>query len=355
MTIQNNPAVSDHLAERLQPYLSMRLQQPVQIVACKLLIGGACQDNYAVDLQVGAETEPSTDTAPRAYVLRTDKGRALLASLSRAAEYDVMAVAFRAGVRTPEPLLLEPSPDIIGHPFSMMARIPGTAIARKVLADPALAHARSQLPTQLATELAKIHQITPSSIDPPALPIPPQSAVVTVLEQARAALDSLLVPFPALELGLRWLERNAPLGRPLTLVHGDFRTGNFMITPEGLSGILDWEFAHFGDPLEDLAWLCLRDWRFGRLDLPIGGFALREPFYRAYEVAGGEPVDPALAHYWEVFGNFNWARGAVQQAERHLSGADRSIELAAIGRRAPEMAYEMLRLIESGPTPRASA
>jgi hypothetical protein len=55
-----------------------------------------------------------------------------------------------------------------------------------------------------------------------------------------------------------------------------------------------------------------------------------------------------------VFGNFNWARGAAQQAERHLSGADRSIELASIGRRVPEMAYEMLRLIERGPIPRKS-
>jgi aminoglycoside phosphotransferase (APT) family kinase protein len=337
----------DQLTDRLQPYLTGRLQQPVQITALKLLIGGACQDNFAIDLQIGDQPSAS-------YVLRTDKGKALAASLNRVDEYGVMAAAYQAGVKTPQPFLLEPSPTVIGHPFYLMARISGTAIARKVLSDPTLAEARLKLPAELAAELVRIHRITPHNAHQPPLPVPQPSVIDVALTLGRTALDRLIEPHPALELGLRWLEKHAPSNRPVTLVHGDFRTGNFMVTPDGLSGVLDWEFAHFGDPLEDVAWLCLRDWRFGRVNQPVGGFAARETFYQAYEVAGGELIDPLLVHYWEVFGNFNWARGAVEQAERHLSGADRSIELAAIGRRVPEMAYEMMRLIEDGPSPRAS-
>ncbi|MHB8627147.1 MAG: phosphotransferase family protein [Aggregatilineales bacterium] len=336
---------TDILPARLQTYLSERLNAPVTITRFTPLIGGACQDNYAIDLRIG------DNPVLGEYVLRTDKGRALALSLSRVVEYHVIEAAYRGGVKAPEPFLLEPSPDVIGHPFYLMARIPGTAIARKVLTDSGLAAARAKLPGELAEQLARIHAITLEHGGPP-LPIPKKPPVQSALEQARKALDALTEPLPALELGLRWLQAKAPSESRVTLVHGDFRTGNFMVTPDGLSGVLDWEFAHYGDPLEDVAWICLRDWRFGRIDQPVGGFADRETFYHAYEVASGWEIDPALVHYWEVFGNFNWATGAVQQAQRHLSGADRSIELASIGRRVPEMSYEMLRLIERGPIPR---
>lgn len=349
------------LQTRLEVYLSERLKAPTIITAMKPLIGGACQDNYAIDLSAGG-------LPPAQYVLRTDKGRALDASLSRADEYAVIEAAYNAGVKTPKPFLLEPSPEVIGHPFYLMERIPGTAIARKLLTDESLAAARAKLPDELAHELARIHSIRPADL--PTLTDPAtfletyeggrstdwqnrSSAAEMAVIQALRSLDQFQEAFPAMELALRWLINNAPPEHEITLTHGDFRTGNFMVTPDGLSGILDWEFARFGDPMEDIAWLCVRDWRFGRDDQHVGGFADREPFYRAYEAASGRVVDPAVVHYWEVFGNLRWAMGAVQQAERHLSGADRSIELAAIGRRVPEMEFEMLYLIERGPLPRS--
>ncbi len=98
------------------------------------------------------------------------------------------------------------------------------------------------------------------------------------------------------------------------LVHGDFRVGNFMVGPEGLRGVLDWENAHLGDPHADLAWCCVRAWRFGQDDLPVGGVGPREPFYAAYERASGRRVDPARVFYWEV--NMG-ALGALGQARRH--------------------------------------
>jgi aminoglycoside phosphotransferase (APT) family kinase protein len=330
------------LKSQLETYLAARLNAPVEVVDMKPLIGGACQDNWAIDLQIGDEVTP--------LVLRTDKGQALEGSLSREIEYHVIEAAHQAGVQTPKPFLLERSPALTGYPFYLMQRIPGVAIARKVLGDEALAQARSQLPEALAGVLAHVHSIKPGDV--PALPVPAGSAAQAAIARTLDSLDGFDEPHPAMELALRWLIANAPTKREITLVHGDFRTGNFMVTPEGLSGVLDWEFAHYGDPLADIAWLCMRDWRFGRDDQHVGGFADREPFYRAYETASGRSVEPHIVHYWEVFGNMRWAIGAVQQAARHLSGADRSIELAAIGRRAAEMEFEMLYLIERGPLPR---
>ena len=121
-----------------------------------------------------------------------------------------------------------------------------------------------------------------------------------------------------------------------------------MLTPEGFSALLDWEFAQWGAPEEDLAWICVRDWRFGRVDRPVGGFGDRASLYEAYTRHSGRPVRPEVVHWYEILGNVRWATGCVFQGERYLSGEERDVELIAIARRAAEMELEALRLIEVG-------
>jgi aminoglycoside phosphotransferase (APT) family kinase protein len=161
-------------------------------------------------------------------------------------------------------------------------------------------------------------------------------------------LDKRTTKRPATELAIDWLARNRPLGPEAltTLVHGDYRVGNFLVAPEGLTGVLDWEFAHWGSPDEDLAWLCMRDWRFGKLSLPVGGIGPRAPFLRAYAEASGRVPDPASLRWWEIYGNCRWAVGTEEQAERYTQHGTKEIELAAIGRRGAEMEWEALRLID---------
>jgi aminoglycoside phosphotransferase (APT) family kinase protein len=156
----------------------------------------------------------------------------------------------------------------------------------------------------------------------------------------------LPVPRPALELIVSWLDANRPTPSEVTLVHGDFRLGNFMVAKDGLTGVLDWEFARWGSPFEDVAWLCLRDWRFGQLKNAAGGFCARSVWYEAYARASGRKVDPNIVRYWEIMGNVRWALGAFMQGLRYLSGSEADFELIAIGRRAQEMEFEALRLIE---------
>jgi aminoglycoside phosphotransferase (APT) family kinase protein len=130
------------------------------------------------------------------------------------------------------------------------------------------------------------------------------------------------------------------------VVHGDFRVGNFMVGIKGLKGIVDWEYSHIGDPIEDLAWLCLRDWRYGNGQLKLGGIAPnREPFIQAYERVSGRKIDRKAVDFWEIVGNLRWAVAGLTQANRHLSGGEESVELASLGRRSAEMQLEMLRLI----------
>jgi hypothetical protein len=131
-------------------------------------------------------------------------------------------------------------------------------------------------------------------------------------------------------------------------VHGDFRNGNLLIGPEGLRAVLDWELAHGGDPAEDIGWLCAPAWRFGGTG-EVGGFGDLADLLAAYRAAGGEDIDPARVHWWQVYATVKWATICALQASVHLSGATRSVELAAIGRRVCENEWDLCRLLGVAP------
>jgi hypothetical protein len=160
----------------------------------------------------------------------------------------------------------------------------------------------------------------------------------------RAMLDNLGEPHPALELALLRLDSSRRPSSRRTVVHGDFRLGNWMVDASGLVGVLDWELAHVGDPVEDLGWMCVRSWRFGGPH-PVAGVGTRQELLDAYAAAGGESVDAAALNWWELCGTTRWGVICVQQAATHLSGAVRSVELAAIGRRVCEVERDVLELL----------
>jgi aminoglycoside phosphotransferase (APT) family kinase protein len=204
--------------------------------------------------------------------------------------------------------------------------------------------------SQLGAILASIHRIP---IDAPGLALLPRpetglSPAETELSRFEQTYRAIAPePHPAFELAFRWLKRNLPPPSEPALVHGDYRMGNLIVGPEGVRSVLDWELAHVGDPLEDMGFLCVRSWRFGNDDRPVAGVGQREPFFAAYEAAGGRKIDPRAVHWWEVFGNLRWGIICIMQANAYLSGLSKSVELATIGRRTAETEWELLQLIDN--------
>jgi aminoglycoside phosphotransferase (APT) family kinase protein len=208
-----------------------------------------------------------------------------------------------------------------------------------------LAAARAALPAQMAEQLARIHAIDgrPLAFLPGATEESPLRHSLDVFE---AQLDAVGEPHPAVELGLLRLRRDLPRdGGTRVVCHGDFRVGNLMVGETGLTGVLDWEFAHVGDPREDLAWPAVRAWRFGNDRLALGGVARPEPFLDRYAQLTGRRVTPEELRPFELLGNVRWAIGALTQARRHLSREERSVELAILGRLASEVEHEVLSLL----------
>jgi aminoglycoside phosphotransferase (APT) family kinase protein len=251
-------------------------------------------------------------------------------------QFKVMQVAFAEGVPVPEPVFEYDAADGMGNGF-ITAFVAGETMPQRIFRA-ADSDARLKIATDLAALLAKLHAIDAAKV--PFLEGIPDS--VDIIGNYLRLFDSYAEAHPAIELGFRWLERNRPTFGRRRVVHGDFRTGNFMVGPEGVRAALDWECAHIGQPMEDFGWLCVRSWRFGQVDLPIGGFAERAPVYAAYEAAGGDRIDPDTVRFWEIFGLVRWAIYNVMQAYAHVERGRRGVAFAAMGRNTSLVEYELL-------------
>ncbi|MCZ6618689.1 MAG: DUF6285 domain-containing protein, partial [Gammaproteobacteria bacterium] len=155
-------------------------------------------------------------------------------------------------------------------------------------------------------------------------------------------------PQPMIDFTGRWLKENLPREVTPRLVHNDFRNGNLMVSPSGVDAVLDWEIAHIGDPMRDLGWICTNSWRFGRSDLPVGGFGEYQDLFEGYESVTGFEVDRNQVKFWEVYGSFWWAVGCLGMAEHYRVGPDRTVERPAIGRRSSECQVDCVNLLIPG-------
>ena len=251
-------------------------------------------------------------------------------------EVAVLRAAKQAGVPVPEVLAWSDAPDQLGAPFMVLSHVVGETIARKIQRDARYATARAVLPAQLGDALARLHSIAPDSV--------PSVEEVDQLAKYRETLDLTGQPHPALELAFRWLEVNRPAATRQVVLHGDFRLGNVIVDDEGLAAVLDWELTHLGDPMEDLGWLCVKAWRFGGVP-PVAGLGSYEALFAAYEARSGTTVDPEVVRWWETLGTLKWGIMCILQTTAHLTGASRSHELAAIGRRVCENEHDLFLLL----------
>jgi aminoglycoside phosphotransferase (APT) family kinase protein len=315
--------VKEQLATVLQPVLG-----PVIIENLHALTGGASRTTWAFDA-VGDQR--------RALILRTGPPDDVHAGMELEAAVQQRAAA--AGAPVPHILTADNSPAALGNPYLICDAIGGETIVRKIqrTLDEG---GRERLLLQCAQALAAIHRADYGGVG---------LSRVDQLREWRERLDEMGDTTATFEWAFRWLDVNRPPSSPPTMVHGDFRMGNLIVDDSSLAAVLDWELVHIGEVYEDLAWFCIRAWRFGaRERLGAGGLGSVERFLSAYEAAAGEPVDRGAFRWWLTVATLRWGVICRFQAERHLSAQTRSVELAAIGRRVSETEWDVLDLLEGG-------
>lgn len=252
-------------------------------------------------------------------------------------EARILRAAADAGVPAARVLASFEAGGPLETPALVVEQLPGESLPQRLLREERFASARAGLAAECGTVLARLHSIPPSAVSGLSTQDP--------IERCREALDRLSASNPAFELALRRLELTRPEPRPLTIVHGDFRLGNLLIDEGGITAVLDWELVHLGDPLEDLGYLCVPAWRFGS-KLPVAGVGDYQTLLRSYRAASGSEVSLQEHMWWQAAGTVWWGVLCLVQASRHLTGETRSVELAAIGRRACEQEWDALAVLE---------
>ena len=335
----------DRLGAGLATLVGREAGAPATVRDLRPLVGGTMRHAWALDVEI-----PSGSLAGfhRLIYLEDREGSRLGSRnrLGREDELGLLTLMHAAGVRVPRPYwqIREGDPAGVG-PGLVVERVEGEALARRIVQDAAFEAARPHLLQQMGDELARIHAVPAEAASRLPRPRPGVAPAEVELEQTERSLREIGEPHPVLELGLRRLRQLAPRCPSPVIVHGDYRLGNFLVDPErGLAAVLDWELAHLGDPGEDLGWVVMRFWRC--VDRP-GRPALgpRERLLDAYAAAAGVRLDADQLRYWEAFANLRWAVVTLEQAHRHLSGRERSLELATIGRHCAEVERELLRLL----------
>ena len=311
-------SVSERLAAVLAPVLG-----PVDVEDLHRLSGGASRETW------------SFRANGRALILRRDPPGRPGAPGSMRLEADAMRACRRARLAAPD-VLVDDDGGVLGTAGLVMAHVDGETLARKILRDDAYARARENLVHDLGRFLAGLHAIDPKEV--------PGAHEVDTLSQYWTAYGVVDDTSPTFERTYDWLIANRPARNATTIVHGDLRLGNVIVDDTGLAAAIDWELVHLGDPLEDLAWLCVKAWRFGAR-LEVGGVGTIDQLIEAYEGAGGRTVDRDAFHWWLVQKTLQWGVGCMGQAAVHLSGSVRSHELAAIGRRVAEQEWDLIELL----------
>lgn len=322
-----SPAMSEVL-RRVLARLDPQLQDVTNLTR---LSAGATNETWSLDVVRNAGVDP--------LILRRSAVGRGPGVLSLQAEAHVLSAVHGCGVPVPEVRYVLAPEDALGEGF-LMQRIAGATLPGKILRDAALASVRPKLASQLGGIAAAIHAIDLSRL--PELPLLDAQHQVQHLHSQYQSQETAR---PVFELAFRWLREHLPPTVAPVLVHGDYRHGNLVVGAQGVHAVLDWELAHIGDPVEDLAWLCIPPWRFGELDKPVGGFGMREELLDAYERASGMSIDRQRLAWWDVLGSLRWGVMCADMPKWLRSGRDTSVERAMIARRASESELDLMRIL----------
>jgi aminoglycoside phosphotransferase (APT) family kinase protein len=329
--------------EQLAGFLREQMPEAVDLRVSHIarIFGGASRETWSFD----ASWTANGTRIERAFIARRDPPASLLSDTGLL-EYDIYRALEQSPVPAPRVEWVDRQGAALERPTFIMGRLPGATDASTVATSPRYADLRTVIAGQKAEILARIHDVDIESL--PRLERPADlsgSALYEVEKWERTMRQDTLEPQPVFEFAFNWMKRHLPPPpERLVLVHGDYRTGNFLYDDSGITGILDWEMAHAGDPVEDLGWVVMKSWRWARNNL-VGGLCEREDFVRMYEEASGRRVDRDALRFWEVFSNVKFGIIFITGTKAVVEGRTPDLLLALTAFVNPGLEVELLELI----------
>jgi len=311
LTAQDQARLARHLEQTLNGASDLR------VANMTLLHGGASRNTYSFDATYTTQDGP----VRRGFVLRLNSKGSLM-DAERALEYAACRAVQGRGVPAPMPVALVDDASVLGAPFLLVERVEDAFAASPFRPNPYGEHGQS-IGREFFTVLGKLARIDPYDTDLIDIVLAPDleecwSRELDHWEQVLT--EDALEPQPIATAAIRRLRANRPPPpRRLSIIHGDFRHGNFLHDGRGrITAVLDWELAHIGDPIEDLAWSLDPMWSHGKPDLAAGLLPPREAV-QIWEAASGLSFDAERYRWWSLFANVKglaiWAASARSYAD----------------------------------------
>ncbi len=335
------------LEQRIEAYLRAKLTgaDAVAVSDLRRIPGGASRETWAFD----ASWREDDREVSRGFIMRRDPDASLLET-DRDVEFQVMDAVWREGIPVPRMFWLENDGAWLDRPFFLMERVDGCETSpTNVLMTPQFFASRGRIAEEFVRILARIHALDWRKLGLESLGVPKDEASCGLMEIEKwegIVVQDALEPQPVLRAACRWLRRHPPPpAQKIVLVHADYRTGNFLCSPDGqIKGVLDWEMTHLGDPLEDVAWAAIRPWRWLGNEL-VGGLLERRDYYRRYEEASGLKVDEESVRFWELLGNVKLAAIFLTGARSFCEGRTRAPMMALLSRNNSRLELEIMDLM----------
>jgi len=288
--------------------------------------GGASKEQFVFAIE-------GSDGKAERYVLRMEPTQSISES-DRRREFEILK-AFQGIVPAPGPVWLDAEGVHLGQPSAIMKFVGGATKPRDSgagvsgLGTTIGGDLRVAIAAQFINHLVSIHAFDWHNAELPSFTAPTadpwQAARWQVNWWSQVWREDRVQSIPVVALAERWMRANLPACDDHVLVHGDYRTGNYLFDEDAkrITAILDWELCHIGDPHEDLAWALLR--LFGTFDGELhlaSGLFTREEFLRRYEVASGRTVNHKTLRFYEVFATYKCivitvATGLRSAADQH--------------------------------------
>ncbi|WP_068086829.1 phosphotransferase family protein [Novosphingobium rosa] len=293
--------MADITTPQLTDYLTNRLPEwhDLTVAGLHRLPMGASRETYRCDLSYTDEHGARQELP---VILRRDPPASNVDS-DRAHEFAAYRAIYGHGIPVPRMLLLEEDPEPLGGAISLAEDLRGFHNSEYQFQKPEWAPLLPHIAREMWGTMGRLAAVPVEDLDLSfTRPATREGTAAAELAYWVASLDKHDIGAePIIRAAIRKLERWQPVAQKLALVHGDFRAGNFLYDDAGnLKAVLDWEMAHCGDPLEDLAWSLTRTFCFGKDDLR-SGLAPREEAIRIWEEASGLTADPKALWWWELF------------------------------------------------------
>lgn len=314
----------DAIGEALAAYLRDAWKQPVTCTAISQIPGGASRETYRIRLDVNGRGE--------GVILRRDPPSSLI-DTERAHEFNTYRAVYGTRVPVPEPVLLEDhAPGALQRPFSLTREVPGCEASPALLTTPPFVQHRQRIGQHKWTILGHLAALDIDTIDLGFMPRPEHAAARELDYWSGVIAKDALHPQPVADAAIRFLRRNLPpQPTKLALVHGDYRSGNFLYDTTGdIHAVLDWEMAHIGDPLEDLAWSFDPLWCWPEKQL-AGNLLPRAEALQIWENASGLKVDRQAFRWWQIFASVKALAIWISSAEDYVNGTTKEPILAYAG------------------------